>query len=305
MRLALVCVALIGWEIAACQGAAKADEGISASTTRQSLGVASIPQTLLRRNESPTQAGGGPALPQATVDVTMPSVTGRSLPVHAGDNLQAVLDSAQAGDEIVVQAGATFVGPFTLPVKSGSGWIIIRSSGTLPAVGTRVGPSNAAQMPKLVSQYATEPVIATAAGAHNYRLVGLEITASDTATQAGALVALGDGSQAQNTVALVPHDLVLDRVYVHGTATLNFQRCVALNSGATGIVDSYLSECHGKGFDSQAIAGWNGTGPYRIEDDYLEAAGENMMLGGADPSIPNMLPRDIVIRRNHFYKPAA
>jgi hypothetical protein len=94
-------------------------------------------------------------------------------------------------------------------------------------------------------------------------------------------------------------------MYVHGTPTLSFQRCVGLNSGATAIVDSYLSECHGKGFDSQAIGGWNGTGPYRIENNYLEAAGENVMFGGADPQIPNMLPRDIVIRRNYVYKPVA
>jgi hypothetical protein len=246
-----------------------------------------------------------PELPRVTVDVSMPAVTGQSIRVNAGGDLQSALNNAQPGDEIVVQAGATFTGPFTLPVKSGTGWIIVRSSGTLPAAGTRVKPSDAAQMPKLVSQWATEPVLQTAAGAHHFRLVGLEITAAAGATQAGALVTLGDGGANQNTLAQVPHDLVLDRVYVHGTPTLDFQRCIALNSGAAAIVDSYLSECHARGMDSQVIGGWNGSGPYRIENNYLEGAGENVMFGGADPRIPNMLPRDIVIRRNHFYKPAA
>ena len=42
--------------------------------------------------------------------------------------------------------------------------------------------------------------------------------------------------------------------------------------------------------DSQAIAGWNGPGPFRIVNNYLEAAGENVMFGGADPRIPDLVP---------------
>ena len=32
--------------------------------------------------------------------------------------------------------------------------------------------------------------------------------------------------------------------------------------------------------------GWNGPGPFLIENNYLEAAGENIMFGGNDPSHP-------------------
>jgi hypothetical protein len=254
-------------------------------------------------SDGPVIPGVTPELPRVTVDVSMPSGTGHSIQVSAGGDLQAAINSAALGDEILLPAGATFTGNFTLPAKSGSGWLIIRTVGTLPPAGTRVRPSNAGQMAKLVGADPTFPVIQTAPGAHNYRLIGLEITAKAGATQAYSLVGLGDGTGAQNTVSKVPHDLVLDRMYVHGTSSLNFQRCIALNSGSTAIVDSYISECHGKDMDSQAVGGWNGTGPYRIENDYLEAAGENVMFGGADPQIPNMLPRDIVIRRSHFYKP--
>jgi len=217
--------------------------------------------------------------------------------------LQAALNAASLGDEILLHAGATFTGNYTLPVKSGSGWLIITTTGTLPSPGTRVHPSDAAQMAKIVAADPTSPAIQTAPGAHNYRLVGLEITAAPGATTGYSMVALGDGSATQNTLAKVPHDLILDRMYVHGTPTLNFQRCVALNSGSTAIVDSYLSECHAKGMDAQAIAGWNGPGPYRIENNYLEGSGENVMFGGADPQITGQLPRDITIRRNYFFKP--
>ena len=57
--------------------------------------------------------------------------------------------------------------------------------------------------------------------------------------------------------------------------------------------------------DSQAIAGWNGSGPFKIENNYLEAAGENVMFGGADPKIPQLVPSDIEFRYNHCAKPVS
>lgn len=244
------------------------------------------------------------ALPERLVDVTMPAST-RTIRVPAGVSLQAAVDTARAGDELVLDAGTMYVGTLTLRARGDSGWVVIRTAGTLPPEGTRVTPAAAPQLARLVATRATDPVVRTAAGARGWRLVGLEITADSAATQAYTLVSLGDGNRTQDTDAEQPHHLVLDRVYIHGTPRLNFQRCVALNSAWTAIVDSWLSECHGKGMDSQAIGGWNGTGPYKIVNNRLEAAGENLMFGGADPAIPGGLPRDIEIRRNHFIKPPA
>src|SRR5262249_38836706 len=47
----------------------------------------------------------------------------------------------------------------------------------------------------------------------------------------------------------------------------------------------------------------NGSGPFRIVNNHLEAAGENLMFGGADPAIPQQIPSDIEICHNHFFKP--
>jgi len=76
-----------------------------------------------------------------------------------------------------------------------------------------------------------------------------------------------------------------------------------MNSAYTAVVDSYLADCHDKGFDSQAIIGWNGPGPFKIVNNYLEGSGENVMFGGGDPAISELVPSDIEIRRNHFFKP--
>src|SRR4029434_11015360 len=53
---------------------------------------------------------------------------------------------------------------------------------------------------------------------------------------------------------------------------------------------------------SQAIASWNGPGPYTIENNFLEAAGENILFGGGDPAIPNLVASDISIRFNYITK---
>ena len=253
-----------------------------------------------------TAADSGAELPRVFVNTAMPPVTGRSRRVRAGDDLQRSLDAARPGDELVLDPGATFTGSFVLrrkPGASGGAWITIRTAGTLPPAGTRVSPANAAQMPKLVAAHPTESALLTEAGAHHYRLVGLEIAGARGRATGYTLVALGDGGEAQKTLDQVPHHLVLDRVYIHGSPTLGLQRCVGLNSGTTAIVDSYLTDCHGKGFDSQAIGGWNGPGPYKIVNNYLAGAGENVMFGGADPHIRGLTPSDIEIRRNHLHKP--
>ncbi|MCA1557999.1 MAG: hypothetical protein LC731_05600 [Acidobacteria bacterium] len=96
--------------------------------------------------------------------------------VPAGASLQAAINAAQPGDEIVLEAGANYTGPITLPVKSGSSYITIRSSAiaNLPPEGTRVTPAYASAMPKIISMGAGDPALQTQPGAHHFRFVGIE-----------------------------------------------------------------------------------------------------------------------------------
>ena len=248
-----------------------------------------------------------PELPRTYLDTHYVPPTGNTITVPSGGNLQAALNAAQPCDVIVLQAGATFTGTYTLPNKSGPCWITIRSStpdASLPAEGARITPAAAPLLAKIVSTGST-PALQTAPGAHNYRIMFLEMSVSTSVTLNYGIVSLGDGSSAQNTLSSVPTNIILDRVYVHGHSALNLSRCVALNSASTGVIDSYLSECHANGFDSQAICGWNGPGPFKIVDNYLEGAGENIMFGGSDPFIANLVPSDIEIRHNHFTRPTS
>src|SRR6267142_5633684 len=102
---------------------------------------------------------------------TTAKAAGTTFRVRAGGDFQAALNQAQSGDEIVLEAGATFTGPFYLPNQAGMGDIIIRSSASSRLRdGVRVSPASAAQMPKLVASGGY--VVATDAGAHNYRFIG-------------------------------------------------------------------------------------------------------------------------------------
>jgi hypothetical protein len=225
--------------------------------------------------------------------------------VPAGSDLQQAIDRARPGDTLVLAAGAIYVGNFLLPAKTGDQYITIRTAGQddgLPRVGQRVLPLHAGRLAKLQSPN-RQPALRTAPSAHHWRLELLEFLPTDQG--AGDIVTLGEGGPAQRELSQVPHDLAIDRCYIHGDPVTGQKRGIALNSASTTITNSYIADIKAMGQDTQAIAGWNGPGPYTIENNYLEGAGENFILGGSDPPIHGLIAEDVVFRRNHLAKPAA
>ena len=276
------------------------------ATQRWTTSATAAPAPAPAPAPTPVPSTNGPELPRVYVNTDPVTPTGVTRTVAAGGDLQGVLNAAQPGDVIVLASGATYTGNFVLPAKSGDAWITIRagSGTTLPAAGQRVTPAHAPTMPKLMTPNSMS-ALSTAPGAHHYRIVGVEIGAAASVTSLVSLLSLGTAGSDQASIAQVPHHLVLERVYVHGSATLDVRRCVALNSATTAIIDSYISDCHSRTNDSQAVGGFNGPGPFKIVNNHLEGAGENIMFGGADPSIADLVPSDIEIRRNYVVKPLA
>ena len=242
-------------------------------------------------------------LPRTFLTTDLPAPSGVTRPVAAGGDLQAALTAAQPGDTITLAAGATFRGPVVLPNKTGAGWVTIRTSAlpALPPPGVRVRPAaHAGAMPKLVIGAGQGAVIRTAPGAHHVRFIGIEVHPAPGAF-VYSLLALGSGNEPGE--AALPHSIVVDRCYIHGDPLVGGRRGIGLDGRALAVIDSHVSGFKETGADSQAIAGWNGAGPFKIVNNYLEGAAENVIFGGADPTIPNLVPSDIEIRQNHFAKP--
>ncbi len=245
-------------------------------------------------------AGNSAYSNEATVTTATSSTT---ITVPAGGDLQAAIDAANPGDTIIVTAGATYLGNFTLPNKSGSSYITIKSSGAYPGSGIRVSPANASAMAKIQSPNYI-PALQFLASSHHWRLEGLHF-GPNLGIQQDCIINVGYGDGSQNTLAVVPNNIVIDRCYVHGDPTTGAKRGIGLHGATVTITNSYISDIKLVATDTQAIAGWNGPGPYTITNNYIEGAAENLLFGGARMYIPSCWPSDILIEGNTFAKPTA
>ncbi len=228
---------------------------------------------------------------------------GQTIRVPSGGDLQAALNAAQPGDKVLLAQGGVYRGNFVLGPKSGTTFITVQTeiseTGSL-AAGVRLTPAAAAPLARIQSSN-TMRALRTLPGAHHWRIQLVQFGPNDKGY--GDIIELGDGSAAQNALSLVPYTLVLDRVYVYGDPLLGQKRGISINARDVTITNSTVRDIKGIGQDTQALCAYNGPGPFWIENNYLEASGENIMLGGADPSIPGLIPGGMTFRLNYVTKP--
>lgn len=253
----------------------------------------------------PVSAQVMPQLPQYYLNSCVPTTTITKTVCASGcdynnTELQQAIDDALPGTTITLEAGFTYNGQFSLPEKSGTGAIIIRTStadANLPDEDTRIDPSYSNVLAKLQGP-AYSAVLTTDSRAHNYFFLGIEFLLNGAGYD---IITIGNG---ETTINDLPHDITFDRVYIHGHPTLGVKRGITANGKNIAIVNSYISDCKVEGQDAQAICAWSGTG-FKIVNNFLEGSGENVMFGGADANITNLNCSDIEFRNNHVYKPVA
>jgi hypothetical protein len=202
--------------------------------------------------------------------------------VNAGDSVQAAINAARPGDAILLLPGVKYVGPLTLPAQAGV--VTIKSAAQLP--DRRIGPADAALLPILAS-WNLGPAI-TGTGAANWTLDGIAV--ESRADGLGDVIVLQDAQH-----------VTFDRLLLVAGAN-GQKRAIRGNGQDITLTRSYIANIWRTGQDSQAFCAWDGAGPYTITDNYLEAASENVMFGGADSQSAERIPADITITGNTFTK---
>jgi hypothetical protein len=268
-----------------------------------------------------------------------PLTGGCSSAVSCPANLVTLINSGTVvcGDVITLDPAFTYDYSWantTLNAKtcSDTAWITLKTSqfANLPDEHTRISPcwGNTPSLPGRPA-YAC-PISGAAqilakvifgAGSNNLllaadhmRFIGLEITrASGTAKVTQYIDMTGANS------------VIFDRNWIHGTALDETTHGIQLQTSyKVAFINNYLSDIHcisgGACDQSQAIDGGLGTtgvspatncqgggaysagcpGIYKFVNNFVEAAGENMIFGGGGA---NFVPVDMEFRRNHFFKP--
>jgi hypothetical protein len=250
-----------------------------------------------------------PELPRVYIDTTFNLPTGTTWSAHTAADFKNALAAANPNDVIVLDAGVTYSGNFTLPAKANPNhqWIYIISS-ALGQIHGQVGPVDTVNMPQIVTVNTTS-VITAAPGANYYRLAGLEIyTASTYGCNTTHVPRINcwsynllylDDPKGQN----LPDSITVDRCYMHGSPTQDVGEGVFGNASNLAVINSDISDIHLSTFDSQAILSMRTPGPIKIVDNFLSATTENIMFGGGGGPNNPFVPSDIEIRNNHLYKP--
>jgi hypothetical protein len=256
--------------------------------------------------------------------------------------LNNALGTLQCGDTIVLTAGNTYTGAFTMPALScdGGHWITVKSSGVsnpnFPGEGIRATPCIAgisndaihgrslpgypdyacASFPTVLSAQivtnaqANGNAIRFAAGANHYRFIGIEF-AKDLTHSADALVEMAaDG----NTMG--GNHVIFDRVIIHGVqwtpaATTNDENTAGISGGNSqwvALINSwnYDTYCNASCIDSKAFgsgAGLFQDGPFKLYNNLLASSGETMISGGGGRGPGTPNTHHVEWRSNHSFKP--
>jgi hypothetical protein len=250
--------------------------------------------TLTEKGPDAPPTGTNPARPpERFLDTTYAPLSGRTLgPVRGLAELLATYSQARGNDTILIDPDTpiTDLADAVLRKKSDPGPIHIRPTNLTPA-GQRVGPAGAGYARFIGSRPGTlffrfEP------GCHDIRWINCEFTPDPRQGRYGTFFDTIDCER-----------IWFDRCYLHDSPTGQMRRALRFEGVGHAVIDSYIANIKTEGAETQAVWGANGPGPYKIVNNYLEAAGENIMFGGQSAAHRDVSPADIEIRGNHLTKP--
>jgi len=225
--------------------------------------------------------------------------TGTVINVQAGPGaletaLSQALSAAQVAPVTVVLGAGDYVGNFVFP-RSLSAYPITFTAdpATLPADGTRMDASYEGRLPRLVPSYLGSATVTVQGDGYTCR--GLQVVAPNVGVTSIDLDA---------TMNPRPSNITFNQMLIRGTQGAGGHRGVGMNGINVTVTNSWIDRMWESGRDAQAVAAWDTPGPLRIENNYLQASGEVLLLGGSIPTC-GCVPTGVVFTRNFVTKDVA
>lgn len=238
-------------------------------------------------------------------------VNATTISVPSGGDLQAALNAASCGDQIIVQAGASYSGNFLLRYKgpcsgADADYITIRTSDLagIPAPGARLTNQFGLAMPKLVAN-TPAPALEVEANAHHYRLIGIELTNIGGVVFTPELVLIGARSSGGGIPFVNhPHHITFDRCWIHEATNDTFTPDGTVTTADRGMninaTDITITESRIAGFRtflpgnnveveaSNAILFPNSARRVTVSNSFLESWFVPVFFGGSSGESPNV-----------------
>ena len=218
----------------------------------------------------------------------------RLVSVKTSGELTAALKAAQDGWTIEAEPGVLYVGAFVAPQLRPGARATLRVRGVLE--DRRVSPKDNGRLATLRAPAGA--VSLTVWG--GWTVDGFKFESDGNAF---GLVRVGS-AEGYASAADVPQHVELRRFVIDVPADKQERRGVMVHGGHVTLRQCWISGIKEADYgDTQAVAGWDLPGPVTVQDCRLEAAGEVVIFGGADPSIKGMTPTDIKILDNDITRP--
>lgn len=232
---------------------------------------------------------------QMPLATEFPVNTGRVLTVNSNEEFDVAVKSALPGSQILLSSSVRF-GPLVIPdAKVG---LTIGPTGETVAVESRLGGPDLLEQPALTIGIHCSDIIIE-------RLNFCSTNESREEIQY-TLVRCGytaDNRREARTASELPNRIAFLSCSFTGTENGNTRIGLVGNARHLTVRHCTFVDIHEVREDSQGILINNTPGPVHIEGCYIEAAGENILLGGAVPSIPGVQLGDLTCINNVLAKP--
>jgi len=206
--------------------------------------------------------------------------------------LQQAINDAQPYDVLYLQPGLYDRCPYLIPPHKP---LAIRALACLPS--TTITPWHRQLLPQIVARRPARAFI-IAAGADGVELDGLWIRCVGPGRTYTAVELDG---QAATNIHQLPKSIVLQRLFIESDQQGELVRGIAADGANVRIRWNWIGNCVSQDHEAYAVQAFNTPGPLWIVDNYLEASGINVFLGGADSPL-EAVPDGIEIARNDIAK---